>query len=388
MAAAGLVVVWGLLGTLDAGNLPYSGYTTDGNNEVVQVEAGSPAADAGIQVGDVIHSVGGIPVTDVKALNARGRPSIGAVREIMVDRDSGPAALNIAYGSLPSAQAGISYLASLMALCFLFFGLWAQIKAPNRSTDLLAWLGISFGVAFMAAPYFASGTLRNLTGAVVTVAVIMGFAILLDFLTRAGSEDAYTEERITSPMVYWPAMAVAALLAGLAILQPAATGGLNVTVRAIVGIFVVGYFGMALVRVVRNFTAASASERASRQLGTMLMGAMVGLLPLTVASLITLVAPQVAIPTGQYWFLTLVAIPITFALAAVNASQAKAPAMAAAAAPAESPGAAEEETPPTDPEQSMSHEEGGADVGLEDVHDNPMMDTAPEDTPGDERPED
>ena len=112
------------------------------------------------------------------------------------------------------------------------------------------------------------------------------------------------------------------MLAILAILQPAATSGLNVVVRSIIGLFVVGYLGGSLLQVVRNYMKADGATRESRKLGMMLMGAAVGLGPVTVVSLITLVSPTTVIPTSQYWFLALAAIPITFALAAVHGSEA------------------------------------------------------------------
>ena len=60
LVAAGLFVVWGILGIFDVGNLPFSGYQTDGNNTVTRVIDGNPAQQADMQVGDYLRSSGGI----------------------------------------------------------------------------------------------------------------------------------------------------------------------------------------------------------------------------------------------------------------------------------------------------------------------------------------
>lgn len=379
MALALLVIVWGAAGTIDAGNVPYAGFTTDPTFTVIQVEAGSPTEAAGMQRGDVIRSIGGIAMENVSASTERGRPAIGETRTFVVDRGGQEMSLDVQYAGLPGTQAMAGYLSTLIGLAFLGLGMWAYRKTPNASTRLLAWLGVTFGLAFVAAPYFTSATMRIWVGAITTAAVFMGFAILLDFLIRVGKDDAYTEAPITSPLVYLTAGLVAAMLAGLSIFQPAATSGLNRAVSVIIGLFIVGYFGLAMVQVVRNYTGADEATRESRALGMMLGGVMVGLVPVTLTSLVALVSPQTVIPTGQYWFLTLVAIPVTFALAAVRGSEnavvaaptGMAPPMESAPPPAEpAPAPATETTPaPAEPEP------------MADVSTTPMADTPPPEEP-------
>ncbi len=132
-----------------------------------------------------------------------------------------------------------------------------------------------------------------------------------------------------------------------------------------------------MVQVVRNYTRADEATRESRALGMMLVGVMLGLLPVTLTSLVGLVSPQTVIPTGQYWFLTLAAIPVTFALAAVRGSEnvmvatpaGVAPPMESAPPRAE-PAPAMETTPaPAEPEPMV------------DVSTTPMADTPPPEEP-------
>ena len=64
---AALLGVWGVLGALDVANQPIgSGYSTD-EDSVTSVEDGSPAAIAGMQVGDQLLSVAGRSMDDADA---------------------------------------------------------------------------------------------------------------------------------------------------------------------------------------------------------------------------------------------------------------------------------------------------------------------------------
>jgi C-terminal processing protease CtpA/Prc len=99
--AAVLFIIWGILGLMDAKNYSYSGYSTDGNNKIIQVKEGSPAEAAGMQVGDVIKSYDGISVIDSKAFSKRKRTEIGQTVEIVVDRNGEEQALQVTYTTLP-----------------------------------------------------------------------------------------------------------------------------------------------------------------------------------------------------------------------------------------------------------------------------------------------
>ncbi len=85
------------------------------------------------------------------------------------------------------------------------------------------------------------------------------------------------------------------------------------------------FFGWAVVAMIRRFRGASASERGEHGLALMLFGTLAGLLPVTFSSLVGAIAPQLQanLPGIQFFFLTLVLIPICFAVAAVRSAQAR-----------------------------------------------------------------
>ena len=326
LGVGALIVLWGAIGAFDVGNLTFSGYQTDGNNTIVQITAGSPAEAAGLQVGDYIRSIGGISMEDTRALIAQPRPEIGEERVVVVERGGETVEASLQYSALPGNQKGVTYGATLIGLCYLFFGLWAFSSAPTRSTKLLALLGLCFAPAFVTGPYISSAALRNLTGGIITTAIIIGFAVLLDFVVSYRSEGPPNKRRI-----YGPAALVALITLAFVIFQPASTSGVNVFFRVMFGLFIAGYFGLALISIIRNFMRATPEERSADGLGLMLLGTLIGLLPVTISSIVGLVAPSVVLPGSQYYFLTLILIPITFALAAIRRAQAEAPTPAPAA---------------------------------------------------------
>ena len=86
LVVSAALVVWGVLGALDIRNQTYTGYATDGNNTITRVTDGSPADVAGLETGDYIRSIGGIPVENARALAARPRPEIGETWTLVVEQ--------------------------------------------------------------------------------------------------------------------------------------------------------------------------------------------------------------------------------------------------------------------------------------------------------------
>ena len=92
------VVVVEVPGARDYAQSPYAGYelsaesANDFNSDFLiprligQVTRGSPAQRAGLQPGDRVFTVAGIPFDDQKRIVGLGRPKIGETRSIVVER--------------------------------------------------------------------------------------------------------------------------------------------------------------------------------------------------------------------------------------------------------------------------------------------------------------
>ncbi len=313
-----LILVWGVLGALDIRNQTYTGYVTDGNNTITQVTDGSPADVAGLETGDYIRSIGGIAVEDLGAALQQLRPEVNEVRTFEVERDGRDVSVDLSYAALPMSNALARYGAVLIGFLFLVCGVWAFLTVPTKRTVLLCVLGIAFSVGFTAGPYFTSATVRTAVGVVMLLMVIVGFAVLTHFLLVFPKKKLTLERSKMTWAVYGPAAVVAFLTLWFLVVQPTATSAVNVFFRALFGLLVVAYFGTSLIALTHSYVKAAAGDRVVTGLNLLMMGAVAGLGPSLVISLVGLIAPQVVVPGAQFVPLSIGLVPVTFALAAVR----------------------------------------------------------------------
>ena len=322
VVVAAIAAIVGVLGVLDLKSAPYAGYFGGPNNDVTRVFPGSPAADAGLEVGDVLQSVGGIAVTDTKALTRRSRAEVGETRTFVVDRNGTELELDLTYSDLPARQRSLALAGALIGFCFLLLPLWAFHRAESGSTFILALFGVAFGIAFLPGPYSQSFLLRSVAGAFATSCVVLGFAFMVHYLMQYPKPGRFLDKGWSRKLIYGPAILLAVFFLYLAAAQPDATSGFNRVIGLLVGIYVVGFFGWAIVAIIRRFLQAGPADRAAHGLGLMLFGTLAGLLPVTFSSLVGALAPQVGanLPGVQFFFLTMMLIPICFAVAAVRSA--------------------------------------------------------------------
>ncbi len=330
LAVGALFLLWGIVGLFDIGNIPYSGYQVGPDNAVIEVDEGSPAAAAGLAVGERVTSINGVSVEDTPALARMPRAQIGETRTLVVEAEAettlaageqGPLTREVAltYSAQPGRDVALTWAAFIIGLCFLGFGLLAYVKAPSRSSLLLAITGICLGGTFFGGPYISSFTLRATVGTVVLLMVVLGFATLLHCLMEFPKAKAMLAGKHFTKLLYAPAALMALFFLWLIIFQPRGTSTLNSVLTALIGIFIVGYFGLALVALIHSYVKAMPDERSKYGLNLMLAGVLIGLLPVTISALVTTFAPSVLLPGSDFFFLTMVLIPITMALAVMKA---------------------------------------------------------------------
>ncbi len=338
LVVGGLFVLWGVIGLFDMGNIPYSGYLTGPDNTVTRVEAGSPAETAGLAVGDRITHINDVSIEDTPALTRMPRAEVGETRMLSVetagttlaagDVEATTREVGITFSGLQTRDVALTWAGFIIGLCFIGFGLLAYTRAPNRPSLLLALTGLCLGIAFLGGPYIASYALRTIVGAVVLVLIVFGFATLLHCVAEFPKPKAILQKPHITKVLYAPAALVALFFLWIIIFEPQGTGALNSVVNALAGIFTVGYFGLALVALIHSFVTATPEERSKYGLNMMLAGLLIGLLPVTLASLISIFAPSVVLPGIDFYFLTMILIPITMALAVMRTATPAAPAPA------------------------------------------------------------
>lgn len=308
------LIIWGILGLMDAKNYSYSGYQSSGDYSIIKVEQGSPAEAAGMQVGDVIKTSGGIPITDSKALSARARTKIGEVREFVVNRNGEDVTLQLTFGALTEKDNSLNLVAFFIGLLFVVLGYYINAKLNTKLSLSFAVFALTFGTTFLSGPYIEPGFLSNLVSSVSTAVLMFSFASLAFFMLDFPPKSKFLEQDKNRKMLYVPAIIIIAIITLLNFLKPDSSSGMNTTLRLIFGVIIIFYFGLALITLIQKYLKTKAESRSATGLNHMVLGALIGLLPILIYFTINTISPKTILPGNDYIFLTFAAIPIFFVL--------------------------------------------------------------------------
>ncbi len=304
-----LFIVWGIFGIMDAKNYTYDGFSTDGNNTVIEVEADGPAEAAGVQVGDVIRSYEGIPIENNKELSKLERSKIGETRNYVMDRDGEEVSIALTYAAQPQKDKTLNIIGFIMGLLFILIGLYANARFKNALGFAFGVFSVFLGFNFFGGPYIGPGTLGQIVGALGLTIVLLSFGFLVLYMFRYPPESKVLSSK--NGMTWWfvPAIIVIVFFWVVILFQPDGTSMLNTTVRLLLGAFVILYFGTALVTLIRKYAKATSEERKSSGLNLMLIGTILGLVPILILIIIDTINPKLVIPGNDYIWITLIFYP-------------------------------------------------------------------------------
>lgn len=309
-----LFIIWGILGLMDAKNYTYTGYNSDDNWTVIKIEEGSPAEVAGLQIGDVIKSTGGIAVTDSKALSKRQRAEIGETREFIVDRNGEEIALQVTYAKMIDKDRTNNMVGFIIGLLFIVLGLFAHNKHKTSLSFAFAVFSVCFGFLFTNGPYIASSVLNDIVGVISTAIFLFSFTALAIYMLRYPPESSFLSSK-NSKLLYIPMLVLLAIIVILEVVKPDNSGTLNMVMRLLFGIFIIGYFLIAVITLIKKYARTSSAERQSKGLNLMLIGAIIGIVPILIYFTIGTLSPGTELPGNDYVFYTFAAMPICFTLA-------------------------------------------------------------------------
>ena len=318
IVAAVLFIIWGVLGVMDSKNFTYSGFITDGDNTIIKVEDNSPASVAGFQVGDVIKKNGGISVTDTKALTSRGRAKIGEVREFVVERAGDELTLQLTFAAMNSKDRALNIVAFIIGLFFIVLGVYAHNKIKTLLSLSFAVFALCFGFNFMFGLYASDELLRKIINGFGNTVVLFSIAALAGFMLKYPPQSNFLNKKGSHLWLYIPAAALIIFIWILIFVQPESTSSLNQFMRILFGVFIVGYFGLALITLIIKYAKSNTEERKSRGLNLLLWGAIIGLVPILIIFIIQTVSPKTILPGNDYIFITFIAIPIFFTMALIK----------------------------------------------------------------------
>ncbi len=314
--AGGVFILWGILGLMDSNNYVAYGYQTDDNNKIVNVEPGSPAETAGMQNGDIIKTNGGIDVGNRKELAKRDRPKAGEVREYVVNRNGEDVTMELTFTGLSEKDKSLNMVAFIIGLLFILIGVWSYHKFKNMLSHAFGIFAITFGFIFMNGPHIAPGFLDNLVNSVDTAIVFFSFAFLLNYLLQYPPESKYQK------WLFVPAILAAVVALGLNFMQPDGSGMLNMSIRIFFALVIIFYFLGSLITLIRKYMRSSAEERNTKGLNMMLLGTIIGLLPILIYFTLGTLSPGIQLPGNDYIFITFLAIPLFFTMALSKLSKA------------------------------------------------------------------
>ncbi len=308
-----LAGTWGALGWMDFASQSRAGFDTDGNNKVTRILAGSSAEAAGMKVGDHITHFDGTPLEDASTIARQPRKKIGDVRRITVQREGKDLNLRATYRPMSERELSLSRASTLIGYCFLLLPLVAFFRKSNEATRALVVTGTGLSLAFMDAPYIADFSMRSIVLSIISLYVMFGMAAMLQFLLVFPHRRPWLNRPWGKKLLYFPAFALWVLIAYRALFTPLASSGLNTLTRFAAGIVVGGYVLASLFQVLRNYSRTDRAERKALALNGMLLGTVLGLLPVTIAQMVNAFSPQAMLPGQDYYFVTLALIPLTWA---------------------------------------------------------------------------
>ncbi len=322
-----VVFIWGVIGTLDIKNIPYTGYVLSPDRVVTIARESSPAAAAGIKLGDTVTKIDGIPVTDFGSLAAQPRPAINSNGSVTVTRGGTEQTLTLKYGSQPMVDLIASFGAvTLTGLAFLVLGLMVYRKNPTRLSAMFYSMSLLFAVVLFNSPYFASSVQRRLVGGALNLLLAMLFAVMLDYcLNYPQAKKIIAARPWLRQAIYLIVGAFGVMVATIIITTPTMTATRSMLLSVVFSLIFGGYILLSVIAVVHSYIKASTTERSATGLNLMLLGMLTGFGPLLVSILVHTINPHMGeLPGERFYGITLLAIPIGLAMALMKLKSAPA----------------------------------------------------------------
>ena len=311
-----LVASWGVLGWFDLAHQTEAGFDTSANSIVIKVQAASPAETVGLKTGDRITHIDGIPVENSARIARQPRKKSGEVRRFTIERDGESLELGMAYGPLSQNKVSLVQTKMIIGFCFLLFPLLAFFRRPSEPTRILAIMGIGLGLAFMSGPFIADYSIRALTIAINSLFVLFGVAAMLQFLLVFPQKRPFMNRSFGKKLLYAPSFLLWLLIAYRVLFTPTVTPALNVLTNVMAAVIVGAYLLFSLYQVLRNFSRTDKAQRKLLAFNSMLFATVVALLPVTIAQLAFAFSPQSSLPGQDFYFVSLVLIPLMWSRSA------------------------------------------------------------------------
>jgi len=298
-----------LIGMRDIRSTPYSGFELSSDYMVVRVAPASPAAAAGMQVGDRLIEVGGVPTQKLYQVSQLSRPEIGEVQQMAVLRGEIRHDLSLRRMPLPFGEKFILWSKNLMALAMMAAGFVLFRKRPDKVTSLFLLFNLFAALALMTPPYFESFTLRKMVALNFLVFLTLGLALLLHLTLVFPKPKSTVVDTPVELFIYFPVPIMAIFYLVLRLFQPEADLLLNQALHYAFGLLVSMCVALALAALAHSFWTSLSSSRL--YLGVVFFCSLVGLVPIAFRVVVDSFSPQVMLPGRDYYALLLILVTLS-----------------------------------------------------------------------------
>src|SRR5262245_10578564 len=310
LGMAVVALVLSAIGMWDVSGSTYSGYRLSADYRVVRVEAGSPAAEAGICIGDRIMKIQGVSTEKVYQVSKLSRAEIGASQNLTLQRDGNEFTATITPTTLPFGNWILTRTRNLMGLLMIAIGYAVFRRRPGKEASLFFLFNLFVALAFITPPYFESVGLRRAIAVNFLVFLTLGLACFLHLTVIFPRSKPLARETPLELFIYGPVPLMALAYSALRVFQPDADLLLNLVLHYAFGLLVLMALGFAVAAVANSYWIADDSERPSTR--TMLIGSLLGTIPIAAALLTQTFLPYSVLPLSDYYALPVILVTLSF----------------------------------------------------------------------------
>jgi hypothetical protein len=298
------------MGMWDVSSSPYSGYRLSADYRVVRVDAGSRAAEAGIRVGDRITKIDGTSTEKLYQLSKLSRAEIGESQKLTLHRDGSEFAATVTPTALPTGNWILIRAKNLMGLLMIAIGCAVFKRRPGKEVSLFFLFNLFVALAFITPPYFESAGLRRAVTLNFLVFLTLGLAFFLHLTVIFPKPKPLVQDTPLELFLYTPVLLMTLAYSALLLFQPDADLLLNVVLHYAFGLLVLLCLGFAVAHVVNSYWIAGESERAPTR--TVLIGSLLGTIPVAAGLLTDSFLPYTALPLSDYYALAVILVTLSF----------------------------------------------------------------------------
>ena len=318
LIATAAVIVWGIIGFIDAPNRGHGGFQYYSPDYLIQhIEPDGPADVAGLKEGDRMLTVKGIPVEELPlysrwplSVKARAGQSLRAE----VERDGRTVPVDLVYVGRPVRMLHVG--GAIIGLAFMVCGLWSLFAVDTSHARTLAGVGLAAGLGIFAGggPYLGSwdGVPSHISAASMMLFVLL----LLRFFLAFPAPGRLSRNRIVTGVIYAPLVLYMICLVLELVFHPRlynTFGGLASLVNAVYCLLAMVAFIVAVFVQRKNLGPTG--------LGLILIGILVAVLPTLVSFIDWAFVRNFDLPASNYYALALAAFPVFLVLAVRKQAQ-------------------------------------------------------------------